>query len=116
MPLTINTRTYSADTQQNNAWFYRDSASTAALPSMLRIARTPPKATPTFNGQAKSECKFTKQTTVADKPLPAIIQAGSSIPVGMPDAEVDVLVADFRSFVASTAFVDLVKSAKIYHA
>lgn len=116
MPLTINTRTYTADTPANNAWYYRDSATSAALPSVLRIARTTPKASGNFPGQAKSEVKFSKQTIVGELPLPAIIRAESSIPVGMSDAEQDVLIADFRSFVASTAFVDLIKAAKIYHA
>lgn len=116
MPITINTRTYSADTQVNNAWIYRDSASTAALPSSLRIARTAPVATASFPGQSKSECKFTKMMMVGLKPLPALIRAESSIPVGMLPADQDVLIADFRAFVASAAFVDLVKDAKIYHA
>lgn len=118
MPLTINTRTYTADTQANNAWIYRDSASTAAHPSGLKLGRTPPKAVAGFAGQSKSECKFTKTMAigVAATPLPAIIRAESSIPVGMVDADLDILIADFRSYVASTAFADLVKTAKIYHA
>ena len=116
MPLTVNTRTYTADQQNNNAWSYRDSASTAALPSALRIGRTPPKASGMFPGQSKTDAKFNKTVVVNTLPLPAIIRAESSTPVGMPDAELDVLIADFRSFVASTAFVDLVKGGKIYHA
>lgn len=116
MPLVINTRSYTADTQVNNSWMYRDPASTAGLPSTLRIARTAPVATPSFPGQAKGEAKFTKMFMVNLKPLPALIRAESSIPVGLTAAEQDVLIADFRSFVASSAFVDLVKEGKIYHA
>lgn len=116
MSLTINTRTYSADTPANNAWIYRDANATAARPSTLRMARTPPKPTPTFQGQSKTEVKLAKTVEVNLMSLPALIRAESSVPVGMAGAELDTLIADFRSIVASPAFVSLVKDGTIYHA
>lgn len=118
MPLTINARAYTiADTSQKGAVGYDDPSSTSVAPSRFRLAKTDPKPTNTFKGVARGEAKFTKSVDVgAGVMAPAIMLCDRSIPVGTSQAAVDLLVADFRSFVASTAFADWVNSGRIYHA
>lgn len=115
MPLTINTRSYTADTQATNAWIYRDANATAAQPSTLKLGRTPAKPTSDFAGVTKAEAKVSKTPMVGGKALPALIRAESSVPVGTLDADVDLMIADFRSFVAGAAFADLIKKGSIYY-
>lgn len=116
MPLTINTRAYTVDTVAAQAVTYRDPSATALLPSTFRLARTDPKPTANFPGVSKTEAKVTKRVAVNGVTWPALLYVGSSTPAGMADADLDLLIADFRSYVASTAFVDLIKGGKIYHA
>lgn len=116
MPLTINTRSYTIDdASSKNSVIYRDPQATAAQPSIAKLGRIEAKRTPTFNGVTKAEAKVSKTPLISDVPVPALLRAEGSVPVGMDDVELDLLIADFRSLVASAAFVDLVKGGKIYH-
>lgn len=117
MALPINTRSYTVDdTSTKGRVIYRDPSSTAGLPSTALLARVDPMPTGTFNGVSKADFRLDKVTTVNEKNWPLIIRLSSSLPVGTPDADSDLIIADFRAFVASAAFVDLVKGGKIYHA
>lgn len=116
MALTINTRTYTIDdASSKGSVTYRDPSSTAGLPSTALLGRTDPVPTATFNGTSKGEFRLNKMTAVGERNWPLVLRFSSSIPVGSDDAAQDLIIADFRSFVASTAFVDLVKGGKVYH-
>lgn len=114
MALVVNTRSYTIDSVAAQAVTYRDPSSTALLPSVLRLARTDPKPTANFPGVSKAEVKISKRATVGAATWPALIRAESSIPAGISATEHDLLIADFRSFVASTAFANLMKDGVIY--
>lgn len=116
MPLTINTRVYTIDDASNKgSVIYRDPSATAALPSIALLGRTDPVPNASFNGVSKGEFRLNKMTAVGEKNWPLVLRASSSFPVGADDAAVDLSIADFRAFVASQAFVDLVKGGKVYH-
>lgn len=116
MPLIINTRSYTVDNVAAQAVTYRDPSATALLPSSFRLARTDPKPTANFPGVSKAEAKVTKRVAVNGATWPALLYTGSSIPAGIEEADLDLLIADYRSYVASTAFAELIKGGKIYHA
>lgn len=116
MALVINTRSYTIDdASSKGSVTYRDPSSTAALPSTAILGRTDPVPTASFNGVSKGEFRLNKMTAVGERNWPLVLRASSSIPVGSNDAATDLLIADFRAFIASTAFVDLVKGGKVYH-
>lgn len=116
MPLTINTRSYTVDTPSASAVLYRDPSSTFQAPSTAKLGRINAKPNGQSAGNTKSEAKVSRSPLVGGRYVPALIRADSSVPVGMLDADLDLMIADFRSLVASTAFVDLIKGGKIYHA
>lgn len=116
MPLVINTRSYTIDQTANNAVVYRDPNATAQKPSTSKLGRTAAKPSGLSAGSTKAEAKVSRVTDVSGKFLPALIRADASVPVGMSDVDLDLMIADFRSLVASAAFVDLVKGGKIYYA
>lgn len=116
MALVINTRSYTIDdASSKGSVTYRDPSSTAGLPSTAILGRTDPVPTASFNGVSKGEFRLNKMTAVGERNWPLVLRASSSIPVGSDDAAIDLLIADFRSFVMSANFVDLVKGGKIYH-
>lgn len=116
MPLVINTRSYTVDTPSASSVIYRDPNATFQAPSTAKLGRIAAKPSGDYAGNTKSEAKVSRTPLVAGKYLPALIRADSSVPVGTADADVDLMIADFRSLVASTAFVDLIKGGKIYYA
>lgn len=116
MPLTINTRNYTVDDASTKGTVvYRDPSSTAALPSTSILSRTDPVPTAVFAGVSKGEFRLNKMTAVGDRSWPLVIRCSSSFPVGAAEAAIDLEIADFRSFVASAAFVDLVKGGKVFY-
>lgn len=116
MPLVVNTRSFTVDNIAAQAVTYRDPSATALLPASLKLARTDPKPTTSFPGVSKTEAKISKKAVVASVAWPALIRMETSIPAGMADVDLDLLIADFRSFTASTAFAALVKQGTIYYA
>lgn len=116
MPLSINTRSYTVDTPSANSVIYRDPNATFQAPSTAKLGRINAKPNGDYAGNTKSEAKVARTPLVGGRYVPALIRAESSVPVGTPDADLDLMIADFRSLVASTAFVDLVKNGKIYYA
>lgn len=116
MSLTINTRVFTIDDASSKGTvIYRDPSATAALPSTVLLGRADPVPNASFNGVSKGEFRLNRMTAVGEKNWPLVLRASSSFPVGANEAAVDLGIADFRSFVASQAFEDLVKGGKIYH-
>lgn len=116
MPLVINTRNFAVDSVAAQAVTYRDPSATALLPAVARLARTDPKPTANFPGVSKTEAKISKKVMIGAASWPLLLRLDASIPAGTADADLDLLIADFRSLVASTAFASLVKGGTIYYA
>lgn len=117
MPITINTKTWNLDKAEPDAQQLSGPSNTFAKKEVVRFARTMPKSTKSDLGTARSELKTThtmdRVVGSVTTPSDVILRAASSVPVGVSDADVDVAIADFRAFVASTHFVDLVKRGKV---
>lgn len=116
MPLTINTVTYAIDNPTANAVVYRHPSSTLTHKRTLKLGRTDAKPTATNPGVTRAEGKVTAYVDAGSRIDPLIIGFTSSTPVMSNVADVDAAIAEFRAFVVSTVFVDLIKGGSIYHA
>lgn len=115
MAITINTKSYTQDKVEPAAVTLAGPGNNFTTKQLVRFARTAPKPVKDFAGVARSELKATSTfvTNVAtDTRGDSILAVTSSIPVGTSPADQDTLIADFRAWVASTYFADLVKSGK----
>lgn len=116
MSLTINAKTYNADSFQQSVVGYIGSAKTVSVKDDVQLKRTAPKATGTFSGVGRTQAKLTRTLTLTGALTPsgdAIVSIDVSVPVGYASADVDALLNDFGSFLASASFKAHVKSQQI---
>lgn len=117
MPITVNTKSWSLDKAEPDAQQLSGPSNSFAKKEVVRLARTMPKATKSDPGTARAELKTThtlnRVVGSVTTPSDVILRAGSSVPVGVSDADLDVAIDDFRAFIASTHFVDLVMRGKV---
>lgn len=116
MSLTINTKTYTPDSFQQNAVGYIGAAKTVSAKDDVVLRRTAPKPTDMFSGVGRTSAKLTRTLTLTGaKTLAsdAIGEVNISIPVGYASADVDSLLNDLGSFVSSASFKAHVKSQQI---
>ncbi len=116
MSLTVNAKTYTADSYQKDAVGYIGSAKTVSVKDDIKLARTAPKPTDLFSGLGRTQAKLSRtftltgaKTTASD----AILTVDIAVPVGYAGADVDALLNDMGAFVASAAFKTHVKSQQI---
>lgn len=116
MSLTINAKTYAADSYQQNQIGYIGSLKTVSAKDDVVLKRTAPKATDLFSGVGRTSAKLTRtltltgaKTTVGD----AIVEISVSIPVGFAAADVDSMLNDMGSFLASATFKLHVKTPQV---
>jgi hypothetical protein len=116
MSLTINAKTYNADSYSVNYVGYIGSLKTTSVKDDVRLARTAPSATVSFSGVGRTEAKLTRTLTLTGALTPAadaIVQISVQVPVGFAGADVDSLLNDMGSFLASASFKTHVKSQQI---
>lgn len=116
MSLTINAKTYSADSYQQNIVGYIGSLKTVSVKDDVVLKRTQPKSTPVFSGVGRTQAKLTRTVTLTAALTPtgdAILSIDVSVPVGMASADVDSMLNDMGSFLASAAFKTHVKTQAI---
>lgn len=116
MSLTFNTKTYSADSFQQNAVGYIGANKTTSIKDDLALNRSAPKATSVFSGVGKTSAKLTRTWTLTGALTPtgdAIIQVNVSVPVGAASADVDSLLNDMGALVSSASFKTHVKSLQV---
>lgn len=116
MSLTINAKTYNADSVGPNLVAYAGPAQTASVKDKFSLGRTAAKPTPVFSGVVRSDGKLTRTltltgalTTVGD----AILEIKTSIPVGTAAADIDSLLNDAGAFLASATYKLVVKNSAI---
>lgn len=116
MSLTINTKPYTPDSSSKDQSVYVGPLRSIAVLDNLVLGRVAPKPVKDFSGVGRSNAKLTRTlnltgalTLMGD----AIIQLGTSVPVGAADADVDALINDFAAYVASDDFKTLVKKQRI---
>jgi len=116
MSLTINAKTYTSDSFQQNAVGYIGSLKTVSVKDDVSLKRTQPKATSVFSGVGRTSAKLTRTLTLTGALTPssdAIVEISVSVPVGYASADVDSLLNDMGSFLASASFKSHVKAQQI---
>lgn len=116
MSLTINAKTYTADSFQQNRVGYIGSLKTVTVKDDVALIRFAPKPTPVFSGVGKTTAKLTRSLTLTGALTPTadgIVEINVSVPVGYASADVDALLNDMGSFLASASFKAHVKSQQV---
>lgn len=116
MSLTINAKTYTADSFQQSQVGYIGSAKTVSVKDDVALKRVNPKPTSIFSGVGRTTTKLTRTLTLTGALTPtgdAIIEVNVSVPVGYAGADVDSLLNDMGAFVASATMKTHVKSQQI---
>jgi hypothetical protein len=114
--LTINAKTYNADSYAQNAVGYIGSAKTVTVKDDVILRRTAPKPTSVFSGVGRTSAKMTRTLTLTGALTPtgeAILEISVSVPVGYASADVDTLLNDMGAYLASASFKTHVKSQQI---
>jgi len=100
MTITVNTKSYTEDAQLNpNAVRYAGPNQTFAVTDRIDLKRTPPKATATSAGVAKSNLKLSRSFLVGTEYKTVIIDGNVSAPVGVSSADVQVCLDDFEALI-----------------
>lgn len=116
MSLVFNTKTYNADSYQQNIVGYTGAAKTVSIKDDLSLRRTAPKPTSAFSGVGRTQSKMTRTLTLTGALTPsgeAILSIDVSIPVGSASADVDALLNDMGALLSSANFKTHVKSQTI---
>lgn len=108
MAITVNTRAYNSDRVAADSVGYVGPAHTFSVPDTLVLKRTAPKPTADFAGVSRVSAKFSRQVVLADaSKATAIVEVTTSLPVGMAEADVDLIRDDMGDFLLLTAADDL---------
>jgi len=116
MALTINAKTYNADSFQKDQVGYIGSLKTVSIKDDVKLARTAPKPTTTFSGLGRTQAKMTRTLALTGVLTPtgdAICQIDVAVPVGYTAADIDTLLNDMGAFLASASFKTHVKSQQV---
>lgn len=116
MSLVFNTKTFTADSFQQNAVGYIGAGKTASIKDDVVLKRTAPKATSVFSGVSRTQAKLTRTLTLTGALTPqsdAIISIDVSVPVGYSSTDVDALLNDFGAFLSGADFKTHVKKQQI---
>lgn len=116
MSLTVNAKTYTPDSYQQNAVGYIGTLKTISVKDDIALRRTAPKITDAFSGVGRTTAKLTRTFTLTGaKTLTgdAIVEINVSIPVGYASGDVDSVLNDMGSFLASAFFKLHVKSQQV---
>lgn len=116
MSLSINTKTYTADSYQKDSVGYLGAAKTVSVKDDVVLRRTAAKATSTFSGMGRTTAKLTRTLTLTGALTPSGdggVQIDVFVPVGAASADIDALLNDFGAFLASATFKTHVKSQQI---
>jgi hypothetical protein len=116
MSLSINTKTYSADSFSTNQIGYAGPNQTSSVKDKFVLGRTTAKPTATFSGVVRSDGKLTRTLTLTGALTPsadAIAEFKTSIPVGAASADIDAILNDLGAFIASATYKDIVKKSMV---
>lgn len=116
MSLSINAKTYTADSFQTNQVGYNGPSKTGSVKDDAVLRRTAVKGTKTFSGMSRTSAKLTRTLSLTNALTPvgeAIIDVQVAIPVGYTAADVDTLLNDMGAFVASASFKTHVKTPQV---
>lgn len=116
MTLSVNAKTYTADSFKQDSIGYVGPAHTLSSKDKLVLARTVAKPTPNLSGVSRSNAKLTRTLVLTGALTPshdAISDHNISIPVGASATDIDTILNDMGAFIASATFKTFVKSQLI---
>lgn len=116
MSLSINAKTYNADSYQKDSVGYNGPGKTGSIKDDTKLSRTAPKPTAVFSGLSRTEAKLTRTLTLTGALTPTgdmILSINVSVPVGYTAADVDTALNDMGAFLASASFKTHVKTPQI---
>lgn len=113
---TFNTKSFVADSYNQDAVVYIGPAKTLTMKDDLRLARTKPKPSAVYSGNARTEAKLSRTVVLTDALTPTgdeIMTVSTQLPAGIADAAIDTLCADMGALIVSTDFKNSLKQLKI---
>lgn len=116
MSLTINTKTFTADSYQKDRVVYIGPAHTLSFKDDVQLSRTPPKPSSIYSGKARTVAKLDRTLTLVGALTPtdgAVVSIEVAVPVGAASADIDALLNDMGSFLSSATFKTHVKGQVI---
>ena len=116
MALTINAKHFTADSFQKDAVGYIGTGKTVTVKDDVKLARTAPKPTALFSGLGRTSAKMTRTLTLTGALTPTgdvILEISVAVPVGAASGDIDTLLNDMGSFLASASFKTHVKSQQV---
>lgn len=116
MSLSVNTKTYAADSVGPNLVGYAGPAHTSSVKDKIALGRTVAKPTAAFSGVVRSEGKLTRTLTLTGALTPTadgILEIRTSVPVGAASADIDAMLNDMGAFLASATYKDIVKKSAV---
>lgn len=116
MALTVNAKTYTADSYGNNVVGYFGPAKTVTVKDSIAMTRQLPSPTAVFSGVSRTSCKLTRTATLTGALTPTgdmFCRIEVMVPVGAAAADVDTLLNDMGAFLASATFKTHVKTPQI---
>jgi hypothetical protein len=116
MALTVNAKTYTADSFGLNAVGYVGPANTVTTKDTIRLSRVAQKPVSTSSGVARAGVNLTRTLTLTGAIEPSRDSSFSlnvTIPIGAAAADLDAISNDMGAWIATTAFKNLLKNALI---
>lgn len=116
MTLSVNAKTYTADSFGTSAIGYVGAGKTVSAKDDLSLKRTPPKSTAAFSGLGRTSAKLVRTLTLTGAATPtgdASLEISVAVPVGFAAADVDALLNDMGALLASASFKSHVKAQQI---
>lgn len=114
--MQFNSKTYSLDSLTSNAATYSGPQQSLSLRDQLVLSRQRIKTAASYSGNSRGNATLARTVSLTNAATPtgvAALACDNTIPVGTSSADVDVLIADFRGFVASDEFATWVKSRAV---
>lgn len=116
MSLTINAKTYTADSFQKDQVGYIGSLKTVTIKDDVVLYRKAPKASAVYSGAGRTTAKLTRTLALSGSLTPSgdcVVQIDVMVPVGYTAADVDAMLNDFGAFLSSASFKSHVKTQAI---
>lgn len=116
MSLSINAKTYTADSFQKDSVGYIGTGKTVTVKDDAKLSRQAPKPTATFSGVSRTLAKLTRTLTLTGALTPTwdgILNIDVNIPVGAASGDIDTMLNDMGAFLASATFKTHVKSQAV---
>lgn len=116
MSLSINAKTYTADSFSTNQVGYNGPNKTGSTKDDVILRRTAVRATASFSGMSRTSAKLTRTLALTNAITPvgdAIVDIQVAIPVGYTAADVDTLLNDMGAFLASASFKTHAKTPQV---